>query len=301
MHLSNTCVAFAADAGVESAVALVKRLLGEDGATRVLVFCGAQSEEHAEPLEQLLALKDRHLDRLSLSFVMDREANEAELLRGRLDAAKIDALAAKLFDAKSVREYHVYGSPELGNDVTTVLTKLGVDATRIHRARLKETRLKEKGKDHAPAAHPSATTGATPKTAAIPAGAPTAPQASAEQAHAASAANPSATTSTAPKTVAIPDNASQTRVEFVMDGRRRAFSMHTGTESILDAAARANIDLPFSCKAGVCSTCRTKLVRGQVEMRENYALEDWELEQGFILACQSHAKTPEIELNYDEK
>ena len=86
-----------------------------------------------------------------------------------------------------------------------------------------------------------------------------------------------------------------------MDGRRRSFAMHRDTESILDAASRAGIDLPFSCKAGVCSTCRTKLVRGQVEMAQNYALEDWELEQGFILACQSHAKTPEIELNYDDK
>jgi ring-1,2-phenylacetyl-CoA epoxidase subunit PaaE len=95
--------------------------------------------------------------------------------------------------------------------------------------------------------------------------------------------------------------ANETRVEFVMDGRRRSFTMHTGTESILDAAGRAGIDLPFSCRAGVCSTCRTKLVRGEVDLAQNYALEDWELEQGFILACQAHAKTPEIELTYDEK
>jgi ring-1,2-phenylacetyl-CoA epoxidase subunit PaaE len=202
---------------------------------------------------------------------MDREPDEAELLRGPLDAAKIDALAARLFDARSVREYHIYGPPQLGDDVTAALAKLGVDPTRIHRARLKV---------HTGTG--AATTGTTLKDGA-------------------SGARASATTSTAPNTAAIPDAATETRVSFVMDGRRRSFTMHTGTESILDAAARANIDLPFSCKAGVCSTCRTKLVRGEVEMRENYALEDWELEQGFILACQSHAKTPEIELNYDEK
>lgn len=91
-----------------------------------------------------------------------------------------------------------------------------------------------------------------------------------------------------------------TQVEVRMDGRRRTFTMRTDEETILDAAARAGIDLPFSCKAGVCSTCRTKLVRGKVELDQNYALEDWELEQGFILACQAHAKTPELELNYDE-
>jgi ring-1,2-phenylacetyl-CoA epoxidase subunit PaaE len=95
--------------------------------------------------------------------------------------------------------------------------------------------------------------------------------------------------------------AGTTEVTVVMDGRRRSFTMRTGEETILDAAARAGFDLPYSCRAGVCSTCRTRLARGEVEMAQNYALEDWELEQGFILACQSHAKTPEIELDYDAR
>lgn len=91
-----------------------------------------------------------------------------------------------------------------------------------------------------------------------------------------------------------------TQVAVVMDGRRRTFTMRTGEESILDAGARAGLDLPFSCRAGVCSTCRTKLVRGEVDLVQNYALEDWELAQGFILACQAHAKTAELEITYDE-
>ncbi len=243
MHLSNTCVAFAADAGIVPAVDIVKRLLADDR-NRVLVFCGMQSEEHAEPIEALLALKDRHLDRLSLTFLMDREADEAEILTGELDCAKVRAIAAKLFDPQKVREYHVCGSPQLVDTVSGALKKIGVEDACIHR---NDVGLAASSEESAPAA------------------------------------------------------ANETRVEFVMDGRRRSFSMRTGTESILDAAGRAGIDLPFSCRAGVCSTCRTKLVRGKVELKENYALEDWELEQGFILACQAHAQTPEIELNYDEK
>jgi ring-1,2-phenylacetyl-CoA epoxidase subunit PaaE len=86
-----------------------------------------------------------------------------------------------------------------------------------------------------------------------------------------------------------------------MDGRRRAFSMKMDDETVLDAAARAGIELPFSCRAGVCSTCRTKVVCGEVEMAQNYALEDWELEQGYVLACQSRVKTSSLELDYDEK
>jgi ring-1,2-phenylacetyl-CoA epoxidase subunit PaaE len=94
--------------------------------------------------------------------------------------------------------------------------------------------------------------------------------------------------------------AGETQVDVIMDGRRRVFTMQTGTESILEAATRAGLDLPFSCRAGVCSTCRTKLVRGEVELAQNYALEDWELAQGFILACQAHAKTAQLEITYDE-
>jgi ring-1,2-phenylacetyl-CoA epoxidase subunit PaaE len=86
-----------------------------------------------------------------------------------------------------------------------------------------------------------------------------------------------------------------------MDGRRRSFTMQMNGESVLDAAAKAGVELPFSCRAGVCSTCRTKVVRGEVEMAQNYALEEWELEQGYVLACQSSVKTPVLELDYDEK
>jgi ring-1,2-phenylacetyl-CoA epoxidase subunit PaaE len=86
-----------------------------------------------------------------------------------------------------------------------------------------------------------------------------------------------------------------------MDGRRRSFTMRMNDEVVLDAAARAGLELPFSCRAGVCSTCRTKVVKGEVEMTQNYALEEWEVEQGYVLACQSHAKTPVLELDYDEK
>jgi ring-1,2-phenylacetyl-CoA epoxidase subunit PaaE len=92
-----------------------------------------------------------------------------------------------------------------------------------------------------------------------------------------------------------------TEVTVLMDGRRRTFTMRTGEENILDAGARAGLELPYSCRAGVCSTCRTKLVRGEVDMRANYALEDWELEQGFVLACQSYAKSAELELDYDAR
>jgi ring-1,2-phenylacetyl-CoA epoxidase subunit PaaE len=105
----------------------------------------------------------------------------------------------------------------------------------------------------------------------------------------------------APQPQAPAARADVAQVSVLLDGRRRSFSMQRDGETVLDAAARAGIELPFSCRAGVCSTCRTKVVSGVVEMAQNYALEEWELEQGYVLACQSRVKSATLELDYDEK
>lgn len=89
-------------------------------------------------------------------------------------------------------------------------------------------------------------------------------------------------------------------IMVVMDGRRRAFTMPMQGEVILDAAGRAGLDLPFSCRAGVCSTCRAKLLSGTAEMEHNVALEDWEVEAGYILCCQARPTSPALEISYDE-
>jgi ring-1,2-phenylacetyl-CoA epoxidase subunit PaaE len=104
-----------------------------------------------------------------------------------------------------------------------------------------------------------------------------------------------------PHVVTASGSEATTRVSVVMDGRRRSFTMARDGETVLEAAEQAGLDLPFSCRAGVCSTCRTKVAQGAVEMAANYALEPWELEAGYVLACQSRPTTPELELDYDQK
>ncbi len=91
-----------------------------------------------------------------------------------------------------------------------------------------------------------------------------------------------------------------TDVSIIIDGHRQSFLMQASDSNILDAAHSHGLDLPYSCKGGVCSTCRCRLTKGEVDMPLNYALEPWELEKGFILTCQSSPKTPEIELDYDQ-
>jgi ring-1,2-phenylacetyl-CoA epoxidase subunit PaaE len=93
----------------------------------------------------------------------------------------------------------------------------------------------------------------------------------------------------------------QTQVTVIMDGRRRSFEMASDGMTVLEAAEAAGLELPYSCRAGVCSTCRTRVVRGAVTMMTNYALEPWEVEAGYVLCCQALPAAPELEITYDER
>ena len=93
----------------------------------------------------------------------------------------------------------------------------------------------------------------------------------------------------------------QTQVTVVMDGRRRTFDMASDGTTVLEAAEAAGLELPYSCRAGVCSTCRTRVVRGAVTMMTNYALEPWEVEAGYVLCCQALPAATELEITYDER
>lgn len=91
------------------------------------------------------------------------------------------------------------------------------------------------------------------------------------------------------------------QITITMDGRQRTFAMLDDDPTILDAAERVGMELPYSCRGGVCSTCRVKVTRGSAEMEVNYALEPWEVEEGFVLCCQARPTSNEIELTYDER
>jgi ring-1,2-phenylacetyl-CoA epoxidase subunit PaaE len=90
-------------------------------------------------------------------------------------------------------------------------------------------------------------------------------------------------------------------VTVIVDGQKRSVFVPYGGESILDMALHAGADLPFACKAGVCCTCRAKLVEGEVRMDRNFGLDEAELARGFVLTCQSHPVTPSVVVNYDER
>jgi ring-1,2-phenylacetyl-CoA epoxidase subunit PaaE len=254
-----TYVAFASGCGITPVLAVIRSLLAANSSNRVVLFYGNASTGRAMCLEELLALKDRYLERLSLHFLMSREPQEVELYNGRIDADRVRQFARTLFAPAEVTEYFVCGPGNMIDEVAATLRELGVNSDHVHGEHFTlATTLASESTPEAGAAAPPAA--APPGTAA-----------------------------------------DQSEVTVLMDGRRRTFTMRMNDEVVLDAAARAGLELPFSCRAGVCSTCRTKVVRGEVEMAQNYALEEWEVEQGYVLACQSRVTTPVLELDYDEK
>jgi ring-1,2-phenylacetyl-CoA epoxidase subunit PaaE len=87
-------------------------------------------------------------------------------------------------------------------------------------------------------------------------------------------------------------------VTVVLNGRATTMTLPRA-ETVLDAAQKVRADLPFACKGGVCGTCRAKVTAGEVTMRRNFALEDDEVDAGFVLTCQSHPTTPEVTVDYD--
>ncbi len=98
---------------------------------------------------------------------------------------------------------------------------------------------------------------------------------------------------------AVSDGAGTYDLSVTIDGTTRTVQAGR-TTSVLDAALGANLDAPYACKGGVCSTCKCRVIEGQVEMLTNHALEDYEVEKGFVLSCQSYPLTDRVTVTYDE-
>jgi len=101
----------------------------------------------------------------------------------------------------------------------------------------------------------------------------------------------------------VPENhkGPKSKITIKLDGRSFDFDLGFNNDSILDAALKQGADLPFACKGGVCCTCKAKLLEGKVKMDVNWGLEQEEIEQGFILTCQSHPTTEKVVVDFDIK
>jgi len=91
------------------------------------------------------------------------------------------------------------------------------------------------------------------------------------------------------------------RVTVIVDGRAVDFELAAVGENILDAGLHNGVELPYACKAGVCSTCKAKLVKGRVDMDISHGLEPEEVERGYILTCQAHPLSEEVVVDFDQR
>ncbi|WP_027244570.1 1,2-phenylacetyl-CoA epoxidase subunit PaaE [Leisingera daeponensis] len=94
-------------------------------------------------------------------------------------------------------------------------------------------------------------------------------------------------------------SANQTKAAITLDGATQTIQMGKDM-TLLDAALENAMDAPYACKAGVCSTCRCKVLEGEVEMVANHALEDYEVEKGYVLSCQAYPVTDTVVVDYDQ-
>jgi len=97
----------------------------------------------------------------------------------------------------------------------------------------------------------------------------------------------------------VADYTGDSDVSAILDGEVVSIKLHTNGKTVLDALDSAGMDVPYSCKGGVCCTCKAKIIEGSVNMRINYALTDEEVKQGYILTCQSHPTSPVLKIDFD--
>lgn len=123
----------------------------------------------------------------------------------------------------------------------------------------------------------------------------------AEQVHVERFGIPPAEAAAAPPPAAAPGDVVAARLSIVRDGLTRELDYQPGDTSILAAAARAGLEVPYSCRSGVCATCRARVLEGRVRMDRNFALESADLAAGFVLTCQAHPLTERVRLSFDDR
>lgn len=237
---------FAAGSGITPLLSIIGTTLGTEPQSRFTLVYGNRATSTVMFRDELLDLKDRYLDRLSLVFVMSRESAEIELFGGRIDRDKCDALFDAWIDLATVDAAFVCGPEAMSLAVREALVARGLPSPAVK-----------------------------------------------VELFAASGARTPRPVSARP---AAPGDIAAT---VTLDGRERTFSIARNAETVLEAGLRAGIDLPFSCKSGVCATCRAVLLTGEVDMNRNFALEDYEVRRGFILMCQSVPATDVVRIDVD--
>ena len=242
-------VAFAAGSGITPILSMLKTVLAAEPRSRFTLFYGNRRADSVIFREKIEGLKNLHLGRLAVHYVLSRQHPGSELFYGRIDGERCTRFAQRLFDPQTVDAYYLCGPEPMIRSVTSALQALGVDKANIHfelftsplGALGGETRVRAK-----------------------------------------------------------PQRKILAEVEIIQDAKAFTFGLDSQGETLLDAALKGGADLPYACKGGVCSTCKARVLKGEVEMELNYALEPDEVDAGYVLTCQAHPVSTKVTISFDE-
>lgn len=242
-------VGFAAGSGITPILSIMASTLEEQPASKFTLVYGNRRMSSVMFNEALQDLKDRYPDRLTLIHILSRQAQEVDLLQGRIDGAKVQAIIDALLPVGSMDEVFICGPEAMIDATQAALLAAGVPERQVHTERF--------------------STGAAPVAPTQAATAPKGPSAAVQLA-------------------------------VIVDGKTHELGM-AASDHVLDAALEAGLDLPYSCKGGVCCTCRGRVIEGRVHMDRNFTLEAWEMDKGFVLTCQARPLTDRVVVSYDER
>ena len=243
-------VLIAGGSGITPLLSMAAAALRDDPTSRVSLLYASRASGSVLLADELADLKDAHLERFHVLHLLSREAREAELLSGRIDAGRLPKLLALLGADTSAaagedRCFYVCGPRGLVEAV-----RQGLAAARAEPARVRFELFSTGGEAWEPPArdHP-----------ARPGG----------------------------------------RVTARLAGRTSTAAMEPGDRVVLEAVLRARPETPYSCRDGLCGTCRAKVTAGVLTMDRQYALGEAELAAGYILACRARPETDEVGLDFD--
>jgi ring-1,2-phenylacetyl-CoA epoxidase subunit PaaE len=247
-------VGFAAGSGITPILSIMASSLQEQPESKFTLVYGNRSMASVMFNEALQDLKDRYPERLTLIHILSRQAQEVDLLQGRIDGPKVRAIVDALLPAASMDEVFICGPEAMIEATEQALLEAGVLARNIRTERF-----------------------SSPTLDALPP----------EQRRAAAQSH-------------APEAKGDIALELRLDGKTHSLRM-SATEHVLDVALAAGLDLPFSCKAGVCCTCRAKVLQGSVVMDKNFTLEADEMQHGFVLTCQARPTSTQLCVSFDER
>jgi len=280
----------AGGSGITPILSIMKTVLAREPLSQFTLIYGNRSLQSTMFKEELEDLKNRYMQRLVLHHVFSDEPSgddgphgaahlpsegtasrlgparrqDAPLNTGVMNRDKLGEFLASLVPAASIAHAYICGPFQMNDEAEAALLAAGVPEDRVHIERF----------------------GVAP------------------QAGAAVGAGSGAVLGAGLGAVvheAQPGDAEEARIVIVRDGLRREIIFRKQQPSILDAAAAAGLEVPFSCTSGVCGTCRAKLLEGEVRMERNFALDKAEVAAGFVLCCQAHPLTERVVLSFDER